>query len=102
MTNFSENCIQAVNEAMVSAGLPPFVFELIKGRKEDYWRACPSRKMPFIEIYVYKDEAGYMLNGKEWFIFERPDFSTEPELIRQFVSGVVGEVTRNRGGELIE
>ena len=94
MTTFSEQCIQAVNAAAVSSGLPPFEFKFVEGRKENYWRAEPSHEKPFIELYVYADEAGYMLDGKKWIIFERPDFSTEQELIQQFVSGVIGEVAK--------
>jgi len=94
MTNFPEQCIRAVNEAAVSSGLPPFEFKLVEGRKENYWRAAPSHERPFIELYVYADEAGYMLDGKRWIIFECPDFSTEQELIQKFVSSVIGEVAK--------
>jgi hypothetical protein len=94
MTTFSEQCIGAVNEAAVTQGFPPFEFKLVEGRKENYWRAAPFHEKPFIELYVYEDEAGYMLDGKEWIIFERPDFSTEQELIQQFVASVIDEVTK--------
>jgi len=94
MTNFSEQCIQAVNSAAVSSGLSPFDFELVEGKKEDYWHSKPSREKPFIELYVYSDEAGYMLNDSEWTIFERPDFETEQELIDRFVASVVNQLMR--------
>ena len=92
METFPEKCIRTVNEAAVSFGLPPFEFKLVEGRKENYWRATPVQGKSFIELYVYKDEAGYMLDGREWIIFERPDFSTDQELIQQFVSSVIDEV----------
>lgn len=94
MNTFSEKCIQAVNEAAISSGLPPFEFRFIEGRKENYWRADPPPENPFIELYVYNDEAGYMLDGKRWIIFERPDFSTEQELIQRFVTSVIDEVAK--------
>lgn len=94
MTIFSDQCIQAVNSAVVSSGLSPFDFELVQGKKEDYWHSKPSQEKPFIELYVYGNEAGYMLNGSEWIIFERPDFATEQELIRRFVAAVVDKLRR--------
>lgn len=95
MTTFSEQCIRAVNEETNSHGLPPFEFKLVKGRKENYWRASSVHRKPLIEIYIYKDEAGYMLDGKRWIVFEHPDFSTERELIQIFVASVIGEMTKS-------
>jgi len=94
MENFSELCMQTLNDAATSAGLPPFEFRFIEGRKENYWRSTPLLGKPFIDIYVYRDEAGYMLDGKEWIIFEHPDFSTKQELIQRFVTSVVNEMVK--------
>jgi hypothetical protein len=94
MTIFSEQCIQAVNSAVISSGFSPFDFELVQGKKEDYWHSKPSQEKPFLELYVYTNEAGYMLNGSVWIIFERPDFATEQELIHRFVGAVIDKLAR--------
>lgn len=94
MTKFEYQCIQAINDAVVSSGLSPFDFELVEGKKENYWHTKPYQKNPSIELYVYSNEAGYMLNGSEWTIFERPDFPGEQELIQSFVASVLGQITK--------
>ncbi|MBN1960883.1 MAG: hypothetical protein JW841_08045 [Deltaproteobacteria bacterium] len=41
-----------------------------------------------IVIYVYTNEAGWML-GKHWQPFERPDFKSDEELISAFITEVI-------------
>lgn len=67
--------------------LEPAETEWINGKEESYgkltWRFSPAR---IIEAYVYTDEAGVMVNGREWTVFEGPDYATQKDLLDAFIS----------------
>lgn len=56
-----------------------------EGRDELYYHAKISLVDSVIDIYIYEDEAGYMLNNKDWKIFERPDYKSVDILIGEFL-----------------
>lgn len=89
MGKFPEQCIKAIRYAKDSREWPPFSFELVHGKNEDYWYAKYIVNGSLVEIYVYENEAGYMIDGYKWSPFERPDFESDGALIRAFVSHIV-------------
>ena len=60
-------------------------FEKIVGKRETYFKATAEGPNHGLEVYVYEDEAGYMLDGKRWTIFEKPDYRSENELLEAFL-----------------
>lgn len=97
MTNFSERCIAALNEAITSRRLLPIEFELVNGKHEAYQYAKIVQKDLLIELYVYVDEAGCKLNDSDWKIFEKWDFLDDSELIQRFVAYVISVLTTGPG-----
>ncbi len=63
-------------------------FEPIEGTRETYYRAMFDRPSAALEIFVYTDEAGFMLDGRTWRVFERPDFPSEEDLLSQFLDAL--------------
>jgi len=63
-------------------------FEKIVGKTETYFRATVEGPNHALEVYVYQDEAGYMLDGKRWTIFEKPDYRSENELLEAFLKSL--------------
>ncbi|MBK9694530.1 MAG: hypothetical protein IPO76_03930 [Elusimicrobia bacterium] len=52
-------------------------FEPIQGSKESYFKAEFSiQDRRLLEVFIYEDEAGFMVGGKEWTICEKPDYSS--------------------------
>lgn len=41
-------------------------------------------------MFIYDNEAGIMINGTTWTIFESPDFDSEELLVAAFQSHVIG------------
>ena len=58
----------------------------INGKRETYYKFTFEHVGHVIEIYIYLDEAGYMLDDHFWTICERPDYSDDDELIASFTS----------------
>jgi hypothetical protein len=63
-------------------------FEKVVGKKEIYFKLTAEGPNHVLEIYVYQDEAGYMLDGKRWTIFEKPDYRSESDLQKAFLSSL--------------
>lgn len=94
---FQEACITGTVRLLEEAGLPAR-FERIKGKRQTYHRALLSVKGQSLEVYVYRDEAGFMVNGSEWAICERPDYDTEEALIEAFLQKLRGTIRKLQGG----
>ena len=95
VTRFQEDCkdhAEAVIQGFSRIESRPFV--LMKGREEDYLYADLRYDKRLIEVYIYEDEAGYMINGKRWRIFEKPDFSGPEELMHAFSAALREECLR--------
>ncbi|MBK8275058.1 MAG: hypothetical protein IPK92_04260 [Nitrospira sp.] len=63
-------------------------FQEVVGRRETYLRTTVKTLQHIIEIYIYEDEAGYMLEGGDWTIYEKPDYSSSDELLMSFLKGL--------------
>ncbi len=66
-------------------GLPDIEFKEIVGKRESYYKLDLEHGSHKFEIYVYTDEAGFMIDGHNWIICERPDYSNDEELINSFI-----------------
>ena len=94
---FQEACLTETVRLLEEAGLPAR-FERVEGKRESYYRAPLSVRGQSLEVYVYRDEAGFMVNGSEWTICERPDYDGEDALIEAFLQKLRGTIRRLQGG----
>lgn len=46
-----------------------------------------------LDVYLYEDEAGFFLDGKNWTIFEKPDYSSSSELLNAFLTHLRAKLT---------
>ena len=72
-------------------------FKKVVGKSENYFLAILVNKQTKLDFYIYEDEAGVMLNNKDWIIFEKPDYKTADDLIAAYVSKVEDLLQRNSG-----
>lgn len=96
-TSFAERCIAALDKEIALRRLSPIKFELAHGKHEEYQYAKVVQKDLLIELNVFADEAGCALNGRDWKIFEKWDFSDDNDLIREFVAYVIRVLTTGPG-----
>ena len=61
-------------------------FHEVVGKRETYLKATVKAPQDVLEIYLYEDEAGYLLESGEWIIFEKPDHSSSAELLNAFLT----------------
>jgi|SRR5215470_156176 len=89
ITEFQERCLEECRNIFTQiSALRYRDFEKIVGKRETYFKATAEGPNHALEIYVYQDEAGYMLDGKRWTIFEKPDYRSESELLGAFLNGL--------------
>lgn len=104
MNAFQRECIDATERLLSSRGVAFEVpFQEITGQHENYYKADIGAEDHLVEIYVYVDECGYMVDANEWRIFERPDFATEQELIGGFTDALAAVLDQfqNRGPKIL-
>jgi len=92
MNQFQSTCILRCRALLAATpGLEYRDFEELEGKNEPYLGLRVSdHTSRRIEIYVYLDEAGYMINGEEWTVYERPDYPSDEALIAALVGGLQG------------
>lgn len=89
ITGFQERCLDGCRNIFGQiAALRYGEFAKIVGKRETYFKATAEGPSHALEVYVYQDEAGYMLDGKRWTIFEKPDHRSENELIEAFLKSL--------------
>jgi hypothetical protein len=66
--------------------LTDIAFQETVGKREAYFKTALSLAAHKFEIYIYIDEAGFMIDGHNWTICERPDYSNDEDLIKSFIS----------------
>lgn len=89
ITGFQERCLEECrNTFRQIPALRYGDFENIVGKTETYFKATAEGPNHALEVYVYQDEAGYMLDGKRWTIFEKPDYRSESELLEAFLKSL--------------
>lgn len=85
MTIFQDQLMQKSKELLYNILGQRIEFKEIKGKEEVYFKADLKLEDSYIEVYIYEDEAGYMINGKDWIACEKPDFKDQPQLIEAFL-----------------
>lgn len=90
MNQFQLTCVERCRSLLArTPGLDYRDFEELAGKKESYLKLrIADRRNCLIEVYVYLNEAGYMVNEKEWTAFERPDYPSDEALINAFIGGL--------------
>ncbi|MGH9199420.1 MAG: hypothetical protein ACRD1T_27280 [Acidimicrobiia bacterium] len=88
-TPFQKECRQAC-EAVLSEILPGWhaEFVLVTGKHESYYKAEVHAGARSLGIFIYDDEAGFLIDGKDWSGFEKPDYRDSADLIDAFSSSV--------------
>jgi hypothetical protein len=86
MTEFQNRCLERCRAFLRDdLGLPQVTFKEIIGKHETYYKYDFSNAGQKIELYVYYDEAGFMIDGHDWTICERPDYPHDERLIDSFI-----------------
>lgn len=92
MTDFQTKCIAACQRFFQGLRLDlRFREELEKrrlfnlGRREKFFVGKVALGPHAIEVFVYVDEAGFMVDDKRWYICERPDFDSDEQLIEELM-----------------
>jgi hypothetical protein len=80
MNDFQSKCINKCKDV-----IRDIQFVEIIGKSETYYKADINHNNQFLEIYVYNDEAGVMIDKENWTIFEKPDYDSPDELIKSFI-----------------
>lgn len=89
-SNFQTQCLQRCNDLLGKIpGLEHSGFQEVVGRKETYLKAMVKGSQRVLEVYIYENEAGYMMVGGEWVIFEKQDYSSADELLQAFLAGLL-------------
>lgn len=96
MTNFQKKCIKEVIYTLAEYGLGE-VHPQLRGNKEKYYLISLDLGKSKIELYVYEDEAGIMLEDNRWIIFEKPDYKSDDKLINDFIVKLKGLLQEFRG-----
>lgn len=95
-TPFQDRCVEELRRFFQNHEMEP-AFEMIEGKNEAYLRSVFEFDGNQVDLYVYDDEAGFFWNGK-WFIFERPDYPTDVELVAAFLASLEPKKTEKGGG----
>jgi len=99
-SNFQNVCIAECQDLLKkNMGIENLNFEQVVGRNELFYKASLNLNKNDIDIYIYSDEAGIMIDGNNWIIFERPDYSNDENLIKSFLekmSEIVFEKNKKR------
>lgn len=81
-TDFQKKCMQDTIILVKRITGKQIDFKKTIGRKETFYQG----QINDVDIYIYSDEAGFMLNNKDWVICEKPDYDSQEELMKDFLS----------------
>ncbi len=86
MTAFETKCINTCQRFIRDTlKLTNVNFMETVGKHETYYTYALEKMGHKFEVYVYSDEAGFMVDGHDWSICERPDYTSDEELINSFI-----------------
>lgn len=92
---FQRISIQEVERIFSEIGASWPGFQRIEGKSEPYLKMIVSGFSQPIDVYIYRDEAGYMTAGK-WHPFERHDYQSTDELRAAFLTSLKTEILRRK------
>lgn len=90
ITDFQKECTHKVRSLIQEVLGRKIEFKEVIGRKETFYQSQFNN----IDIYVYSDEAGFMLNNKDWVICEKPDYDSQEELMEDFLLRLRNQIAR--------
>ena len=91
MNSFQKKCSQRCEQLLRQANVQFSKPIRVDGRRETYFIIQFSLNSGnVVELFIYANEAGAMIDGKEWTIFEAPDFDSEEALIAAYAEHVAG------------
>lgn len=85
MTEFQRKCIDAVLAFVENIIHDKISFHEMRGKKENYFIGKVIHPPYTVDIYIYLDEAGFGVEGKDWVICERPDYDSDAALIAALI-----------------
>lgn len=89
LTNFQEKSRKEVEAFLQHIPEIEFKnFQQITGKKETYLKSNVTSSRHSVEVFIYEDELGYLIDGGEWVIFERADYDVSSELLKAFMAGL--------------
>ena len=83
-TEFQNICITKCCELLAKYFIESKTI-FVQGKKESYYIINLLKFPQKFDIYIYYDEAGIMINDKDWSICEKPDYDDENSLINDFL-----------------
>jgi hypothetical protein len=78
--------MERCKEVMQEGGFAHIEFQEVVGKSEAYYKADVQAGKKKVEIFVYDDEAGVMVDGHDWTPCERPDYDSDAELVEAFAN----------------
>ena len=94
ITHFQKECIEKTKSLVQEITGKQINFVEVIGRKERFYQCQLKNDDENIDIYIYLDEAGFMLDNKEWIICEKPDYFSPEELMRDFLSRLKKQIIK--------
>lgn len=89
MNAFQEKCSRLCEQLLRKATTQFSKPIRVDGKRETYFIIQFSLNTGrVVELFIYANEAGVMIDGKEWTIFEAPDFDSEDALIAAYAAHV--------------
>jgi hypothetical protein len=85
MNEFQGKCIDAVLALVENIIHDKIDFHEVRGEKENYFVGKVAHPPYAVNIYVYLDEAGFGVEGKDWVICERADNDSDADLIAALI-----------------
>ncbi len=85
MTEFQKKCVDAVSAFVANIIHDKISFHEVQGKKENYFVGNVPHPPHTVDIYVYLDEAGFGVEGKDWVICERADYDSDAALIAALI-----------------
>ena len=85
MTEFQRKCIDAVLAFVENIIHDTIPFHEVRGKTENYFIGKVTHPTHAVDVYVYFDEAGFGVEGKDWIICERPDYDSDAALIAALI-----------------
>jgi hypothetical protein len=83
LSTFQETCLAQVEDLLRRKGVEP-TFQIVSGEGEIYLKASFEYAQKALEVYIYKDEAGFY-EDRKWRICETQDFDSDSQLIEHFL-----------------
>lgn len=93
MNKFQEKCWSKCERLLRDTTIPFTGPIRVDGKRETYFIVQLMANADAVELFVYVNEAGVMVNSKDWTVFEAPDFESSDLLIDAYQKHVAKLLT---------